>query len=352
MGLFSALKRQLLKVIEWKDDSSDTIVYRYPMEDRVEIMNGCQLIVGPAQTAILVKEGQIADVYGPGLHKLETKNMPILTSLASWKYGFDSPFKADVYYVNTKQFINQTWGTTNPVMMRDRDFGMIRVRAHGKFSFRVSDPAVLMREIFGTNRDYRTASLIGHFRSIVVSSFADALGEANIPALDIAAKYRELADVLIQTSKDDFAKMGISVESLYIENVSLPQEVEQAIDKRTSVGVMGDKMQSFMQYQTAEAIRDAAKNEGGVAGAGVGLGAGLGMGQMFAEAMKTAKDEPKPTEVAKVACSKCGKMIPADAKFCPECGEKRPEKKFCVKCGKPMPASANFCPECGTKVGN
>jgi membrane protease subunit (stomatin/prohibitin family) len=146
--------------------------------------------------------------------------------------------------------------------------------------------------------------------------------------------------------------MGISVEGLFIENVSLPQEVEQAIDKRTSVGVMSDKMQSFMQYQTAEAIRDAAKNEGGVAGAGVGLGAGLGMGQMFAEAMKNVKDEPKPTEDTKVSCNNCGKAIPANVKFCPECGGKLPEKRFCVKCGKPMPASANFCPECGTKVEN
>lgn len=352
MGLFSKIKRQLLKVIQWKDASTDTIVFRYPMTDRDEIMNGCQLIVNESQVAILVKDGQIGDVYGPGLHKLETKNMPILTKLASWKYGFDSPFKADVYFVNTKQFINQTWGTTNPVMMRDIDFGMIRIRAHGKFAFRVSDAAVLMREIFGTNRDYTTSSLIGHFRGIVVSGFADALGEAGIPALDIASKYRELSDVLKNTLSDDFASLGISIVSIYIENVSLPQEVEAVLDKRTSVGIMSDKMQSFVQYQTAEAIRDAAQNEGGgLASAGVGLGAGVGIGSVFADAMRNVKDEatPNPSN-ATTTCPNCKKLVNVGVKFCPECGEKQPSNKFCSNCGHKIANDAKFCPECGTKA--
>ncbi|MBQ8292850.1 MAG: SPFH domain-containing protein [Bacilli bacterium] len=353
MGLFDAIRKQLLKVIEWKDDSTDTLVYRYPIQDsRDEIMNGCQLIVTESQVAILVKDGQIGDIFGPGKHKLETKNLPILTKIAGWKYGFDSPFKADVYYVNTKQFINQQWGTTNPVMMNDREFGPVRIRAYGKYAYRVTDAGKFMKEIFGTKRDYSTSALADYFKSMVVTGFSSCLSQASIPVLEIAGKYYELAELIKQKVQEDFSEIGLTLVELFVENVSLPKEVEETIDKRTSVGIMSDKMGSYVTYEAAGAMRDAAKNEGnGMAGAGMGFGAGAAMGQMMSEALKNAKDEePKPSKTATKKCPKCASEVAATSKFCPECGEKLPVNKFCPECGKEVNAGAKFCPECGNKL--
>jgi membrane protease subunit (stomatin/prohibitin family) len=364
MSLWDTLniRKQLLKVIEWKDMASDLIVYRHPMENRVEIMNGCQLIVRESQAAILVSEGQVAEVFGPGRHKLETRNLPILTGLAGWKYGFDSPFKAEVYYINTKQFINQKWGTTNPIMMRDKEFGVVRIRGFGKYAYRVSDPVTMMKQIFGTNASYTTEGLVNHFKTMIVSGFSDAIAESGISALDLAANYKEFGAFLRQALQNDFNAFGIEVTSLIIENISLPEEVEKVLDQRTSMGIMSDKMGTFMQYQAAQAMRDAAQNpSGGVAGAGVGLGAGLGMASMFTESFKNAmKPTDKPaeapkTEVAKLAeekmkCPKCAAEIKTSAKFCPECGENLNTVKACSKCGHEMKKSAKFCPDCGEKA--
>ena len=215
------IRRQLLKVIQWKDASSDVLVYRYPMTDRDEIMNGCQLVVNESQIAILSKEGQFADVFGPGTHKLETKNLPILTKIAAWKYGFDSPFKADVYYVNTKQFLNQTWGTSNPVMMRDADFGMVRVRAFGKYSFQVDDAPTLIRSVVGTNGIYSISNLREHLKTMFVSSFSDAIATSKVSALDIASRYDELAVALKESLSNSFKEMGLKLVQVYVENVSV-----------------------------------------------------------------------------------------------------------------------------------
>ena len=348
MGLFKAIKRQLLKVIEWSDPSTTTIVYKYPMEDRDEIMNGCQLIVRESQVAMLVSSGQIADVYGPGNHKLTTQNMPILTKLASWKYGFDSPFKADVFYVNTKQFFDLKWGTTSPIMLRDADFGPIRIRARGTYSFKVSEPATFMREIFGTNQQYSTDALRDYFKTIIISEFADTIGEARIPALDIAAKYREIGDLLKQNLGSDFGKIGVEICNMVVEAITLPEEVEKVLDQRTSVGIMSDKMGSFTQYQAAQAMRDAASNPGGVAGMGVGLGAGVGLGQVFAQSVTQAKDEPKVAPGK--TCSNCNANIAANAKFCSECGTPVATAKFCPECGHKLEGAAKFCMNCGHKV--
>lgn len=353
MGLFSAIKRQLLKVIEWNDSSTTTIVYKYPMTDRDEIMNGCQLIVRESQVAMLVSGGQIADVYGPGTHKLTTANMPIITKLASWKYGFDSPFKADVYYVNTKQFIDLKWGTSSPIMMRDADFGPIRIRGRGTYSFKVDDAPTFMREIFGTNKQYDTENLKEYFKSIIVNGFADALGEAKIPALDIAAKYRELSDVLKETVQNDFNRLGLKVVNMVIEAITLPEEVEKALDQRTQVGIMSDKMGSFAQYQAAQAMRDAANNpNGGMAGMGVGMGAGMAMGNMFAQSVSQAKDTAvqQPTDATTKKCAKCGGVLSSTAKFCPECGTPVEQDRFCPECGHKLTGSAKFCANCGHKL--
>ena len=349
MGLFKSIKRQLLKVIEWKDNATTTIVYKYPMTDRDEIMNGCQLIVRESQVAILVLNGQIGDVYGPGLHKLETQNMPIITKLASWKYGFDSPFKCDVFYVNTKQFFDLKWGTATPIMIRDAEFGPVRIRARGTYSFRISDAAVFMREIFGTNKEYSTESLREYFKSMVVSSFADGIGELRIPVLDLAANYREIGEQLKSTLNEDFDNLGVEICNMVVEAITLPEEVEKVLDQRSSVGIMSDKMASFTQFQSAQAIRDAAKNEGGgLAGMGVGMGAGVGLGQAFANSINTVKDEPRKAPGA--SCPECHAEVPTGAKFCPGCGKAVQQDRFCSECGTKVKSTAKFCSNCGNKM--
>jgi membrane protease subunit (stomatin/prohibitin family) len=353
MGLFSAIKRQLLKVIKWDDPSTNCIVYKVPMEDRDEIMNGCQLIVSESQVAMLVTGGQIADVYGAGTHELTTKNMPIITKLASWKYGFDSPFKADVYYVNTKQFIDQNWGTSSRVPMRDKDFGLIRIGARGKYSFKVKDAPTFMREIFGTNREYTTEALATYFKSIIVTGFADTLGTANIPALDLAAKYLELAEDMKKTLLPQFDRIGIEIPNINVEGITLPDEVEKAMDQRAAVGAIGNQMGNFTQYQAAQAIRDVANNPNagaGMAGMGVGMGAGVAMGQAMGKAFSDSFQAKTPETQATAqggVCPKCGQPVSANAKFCSNCGSPIEATKFCANCGAKLAPNAKFCPNCG-----
>ena len=341
------IRKQLLKVIEWKDDSQDTIVYRYPMTDRHEIMNGCQLVVRPSQVAILVSSGQIGDVYTEGTHKLTTGNMPILTHLASWKYGFDSPFKAEVYYINTKQFINQKWGTASKITLRDADFGLVRVGARGVYSYRVNEPSVFMKEIFGTNRDYSTKALSDYFKSMVVSGFSDSIGEAKIPVLDIPAKYLELADIIKESIVDKFNVIGLELVNFVVENISLPEEVEKAIDQRSSLGALKNNLNEFTQYQTAQAIRDAANNPNGgagFAGVGVGLGAGMAMGNAM---MNNTQPQEQTSNVSGAHCTNCGNQLINGSKFCANCGTPVKQNKFCTSCGHELPANAKFCPNCG-----
>lgn len=347
------LRRQLLKVIEWNDNTTETIVYRYPMEDRDEIMNGCQLVVRPSQAAILVSSGKIADVYGEGTHKLTTSNMPILTKIAGWKYGFDSPFKAEVYYVNTKQFINQKWGTASKVTLRDSEFGYVRLGARGMYTFRVKDPTVFMREIFGTNRDYQTNSLKEYFKSIVVTGFSDTIGESKIAAVDLPSKYRELSDLIKTEIQSDFEQIGVEIVNLLVESIVLPEEVEKAIDQRASVGAMNGKMNEFTQYQTAQAIRDAANNANGgagLAGIGVGLGAAMSMGNAMNNSNQQMNQQAQTQHTSLNVCSNCGKQVPSDAKFCSNCGTPMQTTKFCTNCGNKVETTAKFCPNCGKQL--
>ncbi|MCI6658213.1 MAG: SPFH domain-containing protein [Faecalibacterium sp.] len=351
------IKKQMLKVIEWKDDSTDVIVQRFDIPDRYEIMKGSQLTVRESQACIFVNEGKIADVFGPGRYKLETANLPFLTAIYSWKYAFETPFKGDIYFVNTKQFVNQKWGTTNPIMLRDADFGVIRLRGYGIYSYRVVDPKKLMTELTSTNKVYKTETINETFRKVIVSKITDIIGESKLSALDLAMNYNELGEQAAAAIVPELGKFGLEVTGFHIENLSLPEEVEKMIDKRTSMGVIGDKIGTFTQYQTAEAIREAAKNPGTAgtfAGAGIGLGAGIGMGGAFADSLKAAKDENKAAGglgAQKAVCAKCGASISANAKFCPECGEKVQKKAaFCPECGKPVAPNAKFCPECGTKI--
>ena len=347
MGILDAIKGQLIDVIEWSDNSGKTMVHKYDMNGK-EIMMGAQLTVRESQVAIFVNEGELADVFEPGRYELKTSNMPILTALKSWKYGFNSPFKSDVYFVNTKQFLDMKWGTSNPVMMRDAEFGMIRVRAFGIYSFKVSDAAKFLKEVFGTAALFTVEGVEGQIKRTLVSGLSDAIAESKIPALDLAANYEELSAYALQAINPKLTDLGLTLCSFVIENISLPEEVEKSIDKRTSMGVLGN-LDQYAKYQAAEAMRDAANNPNGVAGMGVGMGAGAAMGQMFAQNMAPAAPAAAPAAVSGAVCVACGKQIPAGSKFCPECGAKQNAGSFCTSCGKEIPAGTKFCPECGAK---
>lgn len=380
MGILDKVKEaamnQFIEVIEWLDDSQSTLVYRFPIAGQ-EIKNGAQLIVRESQAAVFVFEGQVADVFTPGKYEIDGGNTPILTKLGAWKYGFNSPFKSEVYFVNTKQFTDLKWGTSNPVMLRDDDFGIVRLRAFGAYSLRVADPAGFIREIAGTNAHFQTEDIDGQLKRSIVTEFSDALGELKIPALDLAAQYKELGESIRAKINEDFKGWGLEVTKFYVENVSLPPEVEAAMDKRASMGALGDA-QKYMQFQAADALRDAAQNEGGGAGLGAGLGAGFAVGGQMANAFGqqagtaggtgAAASVPCPScgkqnaagvkfcsdcggkmEIAKVPCVKCGAELREGAKFCSECGSSQ-EKAKCANCQFELAAGAKFCPECGTKT--
>ncbi len=339
------INSQLIDVIEWTDSSAKTMVYRYENMGK-EIMMGAQLTVRESQVAVFVNEGKIADVFQPGRYELSTQNMPILTALKSWKYGFNSPFKAEVYFINTKQFLDLKWGTSNPVMMRDAEFGMVRLRAFGIYSFRVADPVVFLKEVFGTTELMTVEGVEGQTKRTLVSALSDILAQSKIPALDLAANYDELGQFALNSLQPRFAQLGLKLETFVIENVSLPQEVEAAMDKRTSMGVVGD-LNRYTQFQAAEAMRDAAQNEGGAAGMGAGLGAGMAMGQMMQNSFQNQQNQAAAPQ-NQVACVNCGASIKAGSKFCPECGTSQ-SQTACHDCGKPLAAGAKFCPECGAK---
>ncbi len=337
------INSQLIDVIEWTDSSSNTMVYRYESQG-LEIMMGAQLTVRESQVAVFVNEGKIADVFQPGRYELSTQNMPIMTALKSWKYGFKSPFQAEVYFVNTKQFLDCKWGTSNPVMMRDPEFGMVRLRAFGIYSFRVTDPVAFLKEVFGTNELMTVEGVDGQIKRTVVSALSDIIAQSKIPALDLAANYEELGQFALNALAPRFSGLGLKLETFVVENISLPQEVEQAMDRRTSMGVVGD-LNKYTQFQAAEAIRDAAQNEGGAAGMGAGLGAGMAMGQMLQGAFQGTPQQPA---VKTAPCVACGSAIPQGSRFCPECGASQ-APSACKDCGKQLAPGAKFCPECGAK---
>ena len=349
-GIGNVIRGELIDVIEWTDSSSKTMVYKFERKDN-EIKMGAQLTVREGQTAIFVNEGQLADVFTPGRYELQTSNMPILTKLKSWKYGFNSPFKCDVYFINTKQFLDMKWGTSNPVMMRDAEFGMIRLRAFGIYSFKVSDPEAFLKEVFGTSALFTVDGVEGQIKRTIVSGLSDAIAESKIPALDLAANYDELGNYTMNAVNPKLAPLGLTLCSFVVENISLPEEVEKSMDKRTSMGVLGN-LDQYAKYQAAEAMREAANNDGsGMAGMGVGMGAGAAMGQMFAQSFgqQPATPAAPAAPAATAACSACGAQIPNGAKFCPECGAKQAAAAFCAECGAQIAPGAKFCPECGAK---
>lgn len=350
MGFF---KTNMLKSLEWVDDSKDTLVYKYPMDGR-QIQWGSKLTVRESQVAIFLNKGKVADVFGPGYYFLQTSNLPILTQIMSWGYGFKSPFYADVYFVNTKQFINQRWGTSNPITMRDKDFGTIRIRGYGNYAYRVVDARKLFQELSGTNSEFTTDDVAQHLKSLIVSTISDTIAESKISALDIASNLTEFSNVASEELKKHFNEIGLDLTKLVIENISFPEEVEKAIDTRSSMGVLSDQMDTFVKYQSANALRDAAQNTTGGAGIGAQLGAGFALGDMLRNNMAVQQTAPAqasaPSEDAKF-CPKCGAKNLKGAKFCGECGVKISVSGKCPKCNADVGPKSKFCPECGQKLG-
>lgn len=355
MGWF---KSQMWKVLEWTDDSRDTIVYRFPMDGK-EIMSGSQLTVRESQVAVFVHLGQIADVFTPGKYKLTTKNLPILSGIGSIWYQGESRFKAELYFVNTKQFLDSKWGTTSPITIRDKDFGVVRIKAHGNFSFRVADAATFLKEVFGTNGKYSVEDIEGNLKSILLSQMSDTIAESKISALDMASNYTEFGGMVMNNARNKFAELGLELTDYNIVNINFPEEVEKALDERTALGIFGDKMGTYAQKKAADALGDLAKNQG-TAGAFIGMGmagqAGGALGGVFNN-LANAKDTPieqtsaQPQQSAERHCTQCGAKMSLTAKFCPECGAKQtPSEKHCPQCGAKVRATAKFCPECGTKL--
>jgi membrane protease subunit (stomatin/prohibitin family) len=283
MGIWDKVRGELIDIVQWIDDTNDTMVYRFERYNN-QIKYGAQLTVREGQTAVFVNEGKIADVFQPGLHTLETKNLPVLSTLQGWKYGFNSPFMAEVYFCSMRQFTDLKWGTMNPIMMRDAEFGPVRLRAYGTYVVRVSDPQVLIRQIVGTDGRFTVEEIVDQLRDLIVSRFAEIAGQSKIPVLDMAANYGEMGSFLVQKIAPEFKTYGLDLAKLLVENISLPPSVEEALDKRTSMGVVGN-LAAYTQFNVANSIPDAAKNPGGLASAGAGLGMGMAMATPIGQAL-------------------------------------------------------------------
>ena len=296
MSLFDFIKKQFIDVIHWTDDSQGLLAYRFPMQD-FEIQNGAQLVVRDTQVALFVNEGQVADQFRAGTYTLNTQTLPILTNLKNWDKLFDSPFKSDVYFFNTTQQINRQWGTSNPITLRDAEFGIVRLRAFGVYTYRVQDPVIFYREISGTRASYSVHELDGQLLSLVVATMSDHIANSKIAFIDLAAHQDILAKGLQERLQQAFQKIGLQLEEFILQNLSLPEELQKVLDQRIGMNIAGN-LQNLTQYQVAQSIPIAAANEGGVAGAGAGLGAGLAMAQNMMGALSGASATSSPATPA------------------------------------------------------
>ena len=302
MALMDFIKKQFIDIIEWTEDSDGTLAWRYPMEDR-EIQNGGSLTVRESQVAVFVNEGKVADVFPPGRYTLTTATLPILTYLQNWDKLFKSPFKSDVYFFSTRQQIDQRWGTTQPVTIRDKDFGAVRLRAFGNYAYRIADPRLFYNEISGTRERYTTEELDGQLRGLMLQNISDAVGASGTPFLDLAANQVAFAEALQKATAPAFEKLGLKLEMVTMQNVSLPEELQKILDQKIGMGMVGDTAK-FMQYQTAQsipALAAGAANGGGIVGSAVGLGAGVALGQVMANQLGQGLNASAPGAPAAAA---------------------------------------------------
>ena len=294
MGLWDKLFGEFVDVIEWTDSSVDTMVYRFQRYGN-EIKFGAKLTVRESQVAVFVSEGEIADILGPGLYELETKNLPILSTLQHWYHGFESPFKAEVYFFNTRQFVDLKWGTKNPIMMRDKEFSMVRLRTFGTYNIRIDDPARFIREIVGTDGHFTVDEISSQLRNLIVTRYTDILGSSDIPVLDLAGNQGQLGELLTQRIAPEFKDYGLELTQILVENISLPPAVEEALDKRTSMGMIGD-LNKYIQFGAAESMQ--LEGNGGGAGSAIEMGLGFAMANKMAHEMTPQAQLNNPTVVA------------------------------------------------------
>lgn len=339
MSLRDFITKQFIEVIEWNEGQDGVLSHRYPMRDQ-EIMNGAKLTVRESQMAAFLNEGRMADVFGPGLYTLNTQTLPILTDLMNWDKMFKSPFKSDVYFFSTRIQTNQKWGTATPITIRDKEFGAVRLRGYGIYSWHVFDPGVFLKKVSGTREEYGVPDIEGQLRNTIVSRMTDTFAESAVPFLDMAANQTELAARIAEGLKPMFGELGLALDSFVVENLSLPEELQKLLDTRIGMNMIGD-MNRFTQFQVANSMPIAAANEGGGAGLGVGLGAGMAMGQQMMQAMRPGEAPPNPpASPAPVAAAPAG-GAPGSASA----------TKFCINCGQQIPRQAKFCAECGSPQG-
>ncbi len=300
MALMDFIKKQFIDIIQWTEDGDGTLAWRFPMA-QMEIQNGASLTVRESQMAVFVNEGQVADVFGPGLYKLTTQTLPVLTYLKNWDKLFESPFKSDVYFFSTRQQVDQKWGTPQPITIRDKDFGAVRLRAFGNYSFRVADPKLFHTEISGTRDAYTVADLDGQLRGLVLQNISAAIAGSDIAFLDLAANQLVFAQALKTQLEPEFAKIGLKLDAITVQNLSLPEELQKILDQKIGMGMVGNDMGRFMQYQTAQAIpkfAEGAGQGGGIAGDAMGLGAGVALGQVLAQNLQAGLQPPQQQPAA------------------------------------------------------
>jgi membrane protease subunit (stomatin/prohibitin family) len=337
VALGDFLRKQFIDVIQWTESGPGVLMHRFPMRD-MEIQSGAQLTVRESQLALFVNEGRAADAFAPGLHTLVTQNMPLLTNLMNWDKMFQSPFKSDVYFFSTRSQTGQRWGTQQPITIRDREFGAVRLRAFGMYAFRVANPAVFQANVGGTDAEYTVAQIEPQLRNAIISGFTGAFANANVPFLDMAANQAQLATQIGAAIAPAFEQLGLKLDSFTVENLSLPDEVQKRLDERISMNMIGD-MRTYAAYQAAQSIPIAAANEGGIAGLAAGMGAGVGLGGAIANAISGSAGAP----------SAPGGAVPPTRMATP--AEPSAESKFCINCGVKLPAIAKFCSACGTPQG-
>ncbi len=337
MTLGQFLGKQFIRVIEWNEPEEGILAYRFPMRD-LEIENGGKLTVSESQMAAFVNEGKIADIFGPGLHTLTTRNLPLLTDLMNWDKAFESPFKSEVYFFSTRLEINQKWGTATPITIRDKEFGAVRLRCYGIYSYRIVDPRAFFTQVSGTRETYQVGELEGQLRNTVVARMSEIFAASDLSFLDMTAKQGVLGDKIIEQIKPAFAALGLELKQFVVENISLPDELQKILDQRIGMNIVGD-LGRFTQFEAAESLDIAAANTGGAAGMGMGLGAGAAVAQVMSSSLRPGTAAPAST--ASVVAATVPSVAPAAAPSA------SPETKFCIECGTQIPRSAKFCAECG-----
>ncbi|MBI2750685.1 MAG: SPFH domain-containing protein [Burkholderiales bacterium] len=314
MALMDFIKKQFIDIIQWTEDGDGTLAWRFPMAE-MEIQNGGTLVVRESQMAVFVNEGKVADVFGPGTYKLTTQTLPVLTYLKNWDKLFESPFKSDVYFFSTRQQIDQKWGTPQPITIRDKDFGAVRLRAFGNYAYRIADPKLFHTEISGTRDIYGVADVEGQLRGLVLQNISTAIAASGIPFLDLAANQLEFAKALTTQLAPEMAKLGLKLEAMTVQSVSLPEELQKILDQKIGMGMVGNDMGKFMQYQTAQAIpkfAEGAGGGGGIAGDAMGLGAGVALGQVLAQNLQVGLQGNAQAAASAAAAQAAATLKPDD----------------------------------------